>query len=124
MRTMRKAALVGGLATGALLFAGSGAQASEAAPEQLGGLPTDGLPLPANGLPVPTDAIPGLDAVPADQLPGVGAVLPQQEDHPDAVADKKHQGDDQQQGQAEAPAGPVDDLLGNLGGGLPVPLPF
>lgn len=120
---MRKAALVGGLATGALLFAGSGAQASEAAPEQLGGLPTDGLPLPTNGLPVPTDAIPGLDAIPADQLPGVGAVLPKQEVQPDAMADKKHQGDDQR-GQDEAPVGPVDDLLGNLGGGLPVPLPF
>ena len=121
---MRKAALVGGLATGALLFAGSGAPASEAAPEQLGGLPTDGLPLPTNGLPVPTDAIPGPDAVPADQLPGVGAVLPQQEVQPDATADKKHQGDDQRQVQDETPAGPVDDLLGNLGGGLPVPLPF
>lgn len=114
---MRKAALVGGLATGALLFAGSGAQAAETAPEQLGGLPTDGLPLP-------TDAIPGLDAVPTDQIPGVNNVLPKQDVQPDAKVDKKHQGDQQDQGQNQAPASPVDDLLGNLGGGLPVPLPF
>ena len=121
---MRKAALVGGLATGALLFAGSGAQAGETVPEQLGGLPTDGLPVPVDGLPIPTDAIPGLDAVPTDKIPGVNAVLPQQEDRPDAdVAEKQHQGDGVQD-QSEAPASPVGDLLGNLGGGLPVPLPF
>ncbi|GAB3220455.1 hypothetical protein GCM10027447_04870 [Glycomyces halotolerans] len=91
---MRRAALVGGLATGALLLTGTGAQAADVdqaaahtAPELLGGLPVPGLGGP--------------------HTPAAG-------DLADMTADV----------QPPAPSGAVDDLLGNLGGGLPVPLPF
>ncbi|WP_026925615.1 hypothetical protein [Glycomyces arizonensis] len=121
---MRKAALVGGIATGALLFTGSAAQAADAdveeagldavqsAPEQLGGL-TGALPLSSlKGVPLVGGLLGGL-------VPGQNGG---QADQTDPKTD--HEEADQAESSA-APAGsPVGDLLGDLGGGLPVPLPF
>jgi len=137
MRTVRTAGLVGGLATGALLLAGTAAQAADtevpestgdlvmATPEALGGLPVapDAVTGLAGGVTGGVaDKVPGMNALTA--VPGVDAQVPS---GPDAeakgdnvVADKT--ADEVKQ---EAPAGdPVTDLLSGLGGGLPVPLPF
>ena len=137
MRTVRTAGLVGGLATGALLLAGTAAQAADtventtddlvmATPEALGGLPvspdaatglagglTGGVTEKAPGL----DAVP-VDAVPVDSVPVLGAVAPV-----GAVTEAKGGQVDQV---PTAPLGslPAGDLLSGLGGGLPVPLPF
>jgi hypothetical protein len=140
MRTLRTAGLVGGLATGALLLAGTAAQAADTevpestgdlvttTPEALGGLPVspDAVTGIAGGVTDKvTDKVPGLNAV--DSIPGVNALLPS---GPDAEAKGGNAADkvtDQIKDQTdqEAPAGnPVTDLLSGLGGGLPVPLPF
>jgi hypothetical protein len=142
MRTMRTAGLVGGLATGALLIAGTAAQAAAdvapestgdlvmATPEALGGLPVspDAVTGLAGGV---TDKVPGLNAVPVDAIPGLGALVPSdgnEEAKGDKAADPVKSQDDDVKGQDdnEAPAAgdPVSDLLSGLGGGLPVPLPF
>jgi hypothetical protein len=143
MRTARTAGLVGGLATGALLIAGTAAQAGDdvapestgdlvmATPEALGGLPVspDAVTGIAGGV---TDKVPGLNAVPVDSLPGVGALVPNGDFDTEAKGDKvadPAKGDkvaDPIKGQDDmAPAGdPLSDLLSNLGGGLPLPLPF
>jgi hypothetical protein len=140
MRTVRTAGLVGGLATGALLIAGTAAQADDAVapesatdlimatPEALGGLPvsTDAVTDLAGGV---TDKVPGLGAL--DAVPGLDTVMPNQGDE-EAKGDKgvDHiQGQDgkgQGKGQDDmTDAGnPVTDLLSGLGGGLPLPLPF
>src|SRR5690606_25695190 len=112
-RTVRKAALVGGIATGALLFTGSAAQAADtdveeagldavqSAPEQLGGL-TGGLPGMGSldGLPLVGSLLGGL--VPSQATDQVDQVDPKA-DHHEAVQTES----------AEAPAGsPVGDLLG------------
>lgn len=140
MRTVRTAGLVGGLATGALLLAGTAAQAADtevpestgdlvmATPEALGGLPVspDAVTGLAGGVTGGVaDKVPGMNALTA--VPGVDALVPS---GPDAeakggnVTDKA--GDKvKDQVDTEAPAGnPVTDLLSGLGGGLPVPLPF
>jgi hypothetical protein len=137
MRTVRTAGLVGGLATGALLLAGTAAQAADnveestgdlvmATPEALGGLPVpaaDQVTGMASGV---TDKVPGLSAVSA--VPGLNMLVPSgsgEEVKTDKPAENPNKG-----GQDEAPQGspldalPVGDLLGGLGGGLPVPLPF
>jgi hypothetical protein len=195
MRTVRTAGLIGGLATGALLLAGTAAQAADteapestgdlvmATPEALGGLPVspDAVTGLTGGV---TDKVPGMDAV--SSVPGVGSLVPEAAvaeasgGHPtagailepdqlasdleqavpgsdvlaDAVAQVDAVGlgvtetnnmpeakgdkvkaqqdtsvDADQNTRAEAPAGPLGavpagDLLSNLGGGLPVPLPF
>ena len=140
MRTVRTAGLVGGLATGALLLAGTAAQAADtevpestgdlvmATPEALGGLPVapDAVTGLAGGVTGGVaDKVPGMNALTA--VPGVDAQVPSGPDAEakgdnvtDKTADKvKDQVD------TEAPAGnPVTDLLSGLGGGLPVPLPF
>ncbi|RRR99580.1 hypothetical protein [Glycomyces terrestris] len=135
MRTVRTAGLVGGLATGALLLAGTAAQAADvddnaekgagdlvtAAPDALGALPVnpDSLTGVAGGV---TDKVPGLSAVEA--VPGLNMLVPS---GPDAEAKTENPN---KGGQDQAPQGgpldglPVGDLLGGLGGGLPVPLPF
>ena len=136
MRTMRTAGLVGGLATGALLIAGTAAQAAAdvapesaddlvmATPEALGGLPVspDAVTGLAGGV---TDKVPGLNAVPLDMIPGLGALAPSGESDEEAKGDKAAD-PVQGQGDNEVPAAgnPVGDLLSGLGGGLPVPLPF
>lgn len=113
MRTARKAALVGGIATGALLFTGTAAQAADTEVDEAGNDAVQSTPEMLGGLPVPTDAVPGLNAVVPDQ----GLPLPLVDQLGDTKTDKDKP--------AAQPAGsPVDDLLGNLGGGLPVPLPF
>ncbi len=140
MRTVRTAGLVGGLATGALLLAGTAAQAADngveesagdlvaATPEALGGLPVapDQVTGMAGGL---TQQVPGLDAVSA--VPGLNMLVPSGPDA-EAKTDKpaenpakggQDQKDEEPQG-GPLDALPVDDLLGGLGGGLPVPLPF
>jgi hypothetical protein len=140
MRTVRTAGLVGGLATGALLLAGTAAQAADtevpestgdlvmATPEALGGLPVspDAVTGLAGGVTGGVaDKVPGMNALTA--VPGVDALVPSGPDAEakgDNVADKA--GDKvKDQVDTEAPAGnPVTDLLSGLGGGLPVPLPF
>lgn len=117
MRTMRKATLVGGIATGALLFAGSAAQADEPETEQAGLDAVQSAPELLDGLPVPTGAVPGLDAV--QSLP----VVPGAGDDAQAgdTAEKTVDTGDMADADVEQPAG---GLLGGLGGGLPVPLPF
>lgn len=136
MRTARTAGLLGGLATGALLLAGTAAQAADtveesagdlvaATPEALGGLPVspDAVTGMASGV---TDKVPGLSAVSA--VPGLDMLVPSGADA-EAKADKPAENPNKG-GQDEAPQGgpldglPVGDLLGGLGGGLPVPLPF
>lgn len=140
MRTARTAGLVGGLATGALLLAGTAAQAADtdaeasagdlvaATPEALGGLPVspDAVTGMASGVTggvadkVPgLNAIPGLDALPVDAVPGLDALAPS---GPDAEA-RGNAGQDAPSG-SPLDALPVGDLLSGLGGGLPVPLPF
>jgi hypothetical protein len=187
MRTMRTAGLIGGLATGALLLAGTAAQAADieapestgdlvmATPEALGGLPVspDAVTGLTGGV---TDKVPGMGAV--SSVPGVGSLVPEAAvaeasgGHPtagailepdqlasdleqavpgsDVLADALAQVDTvglgvtetdnmpeakgdkvnaDQNTRAEAPAGPLaavpgGDLLSDLGGGLPVPLPF
>jgi hypothetical protein len=145
MRTARTAGLVGGIATGALLLAGSAAQAAAtdveeqagdmvaATPEALGELPVS--PAAVTGLAGGvaggvTEGVPGLDAL--NTVPGLNAVMPS---GPDAEAktdvpvdvadpskaDKKNKDQTDDQGAAGDPLG---DLLSGLGGGLPVPLPF
>lgn len=136
MRTMRTAGLVGGIATGALLLAGSAAQAADTeAPESTGDLVTT-TPEALGGLPVSpdavtglaggvagtvTDKVPGMNAVGA--VPVVGSLVPAGSDAEAKggnVADKvKDQTD-----MVEPAGDPLGDLLANLGGGLPVGLPF
>ncbi|MEU6860456.1 hypothetical protein AB0B28_16495 [Glycomyces sp. NPDC046736] len=140
MRTARTAGLVGGLATGALLLAGGAAQAADtgaeesatdlvqATPEALGGLPVspDAVTGIAGGV---TSKVPGLNAIPVDAIPGLDAVVPagpSAEAKPEAPVGQVA---DQVKGQTgqEKPAdvgNPLTDLLSDLGGGLPVPLPF
>lgn len=145
MRTVRTAGLVGGLATGALLLAGTAAQAADtevpestgdlvtATPEALGGLPVspDAVTGLAGGVTSNvTDKVPGLGAV--DSIPGVNALLPSGPDAEakggdiaDQVKDQVKDKTDKDKTDQDEPAGnPVSDLLSNLGGGLPVPLPF
>lgn len=136
MRTVRTAGLVGGLATGALLLAGTAAQAADtevpestgdlvmATPEALGGLPVspDAVTGLAGGVTGGVaDKVPGMNALTA--VPGVDALVPS---GPDAEAKGGNVTDKvKDQVDTEAPAGnPVTDLLSGLGGGLPVPLPF
>lgn len=142
MRTARTAGLVGGLATGALLLAGSAAQAAEsgmeestdlvaATPEAFGGLPvapdqvTDAVGGVASQVPglnaLPVDAVPGLNALPVDAVPGLDALAPA------GPAAEAQTGTplDAVTGQLPVQDGnPLTDLLSGLGGGLPVPLPF
>ncbi|MDN3241885.1 hypothetical protein [Glycomyces tritici] len=144
MRTLRTAGLVGGLATGALLLAGTAAQAADTevpestgdlvttTPEALGGLPVspDAVTGLAGGVTDKvTDKVPGLDAV--DSIPGVNALLPSGPDAEakggnaaDKVADQVKDQVKDQNDQDEPAGNPVTDLLSGLGGGLPVPLPF
>jgi hypothetical protein len=149
MRTTRTAGLVGGIATGALLLAGSAAQAAPAdveesagdlvmaTPEALGGLPVS--PAAVTGLAGGvtggvTDQVPGLDAL--STVPGLDAVMPAGPSA-EAKADKPVDADDivdqvnssrndvKDDNDRSADAGdPLGDLLSGLGGGLPVPLPF
>jgi hypothetical protein len=114
MRTVRKATLVGGIATGALLLAGTAAQAAETEVEEAGLDAVQGAPDLLGGLPIPTDAVPGLDAVQNLPVPGLGGQPAEYQ-----VADVQKAGDE-----GEPSGNPVTDLLDNLGGGLPVPLPF
>lgn len=137
MRTVRTAGLIGGLATGALLLAGTAAQAADtevpestgdlvmATPEALGGLPVspDAVTGIAGGLTGGVaDKVPGMNALTA--VPGVNALVPAGPDAEAKGGDVADKVKDQ-----EVPAGPLDglpvgDLLSGLGGGLPVPLPF
>lgn len=117
MRNVRKATLVGGIATGALLFAGTAAQAAETEVEEAGLDAVQSAPELLGGLPVPTDAVPGLDAVQHLPVPGLGN---QPTEYQVTDADKAGGQADGDQSSGNA----VTDLLGNLGGGLPVPLPF
>lgn len=135
MRTARTAGLVGGLATGALLIAGTAAQADDAVttestgdlvmatPEALGGLPVspDAITGLTGGV---TDKVPGLNAVPIDAIPGVGALVPTGESYTEAKGDKVADKVKDQDDEAPAAGNPVTDLLSDLGGGLPLPLPF
>ncbi|HLU27890.1 MAG TPA: hypothetical protein VKZ65_05590 [Glycomyces sp.] len=114
---MRKATLVGGIATGALLFAGTAAQAAETEVEEAGLDAVQSAPDLLGGLPIPTDAVPGLDAVQNLPVPGLGNQPAEYQ-----VTDIKKK--DDQAGEDQSSGNPVTDLLGNLGGGLPVPLPF
>lgn len=149
MRTARTAGLIGGIATGALLLAGSAAQAAAtdaeeaagdlvaATPEALGGLPVspDAVTGLAGGVAGGvTDKVPGLDALNA--VPGLDAVMPAgpsaeaKGDQPvdaDEIVDHVNSSrndikDDN--GQSADAGDPLGDLLSGLGGGLPVPLPF
>jgi hypothetical protein len=140
MRTVRTAGLVGGLATGALLLAGTAAQAADTeVPESTGDL-VMATPEALGGLPVSPDAVTGLsggvtggvaDKVPGTNaltaVPGADALAPSGRDAEakgDSVVDKTA---DKVKDQTDvaAPAGnPATDLLSGLGGGLPVPLPF
>jgi hypothetical protein len=140
MRTVRTAGLVGGLATGALLLAGTAAQAADtevpestgdlvmATPEALGGLPVspDAVTGTAGGVAGGVaDKAPGMDALTA--VPGANALAPSGPDleakGDNVVTDKADTVKDQID--QEVPAGnPATDLLSGLGGGLPVPLPF
>ena len=141
MRTARTAGLVGGIATGALLLAGSAAQAAPAdveesagdlvmaTPEALGGLPVS--PAAVTGLAGGvTDKVPGLGAL--NTVPGLDAVMPAGQaaeakaDKPVDIADtidqaKPSRDDDNRSTDV---GDPLSDLLSGLGGGLPVPLPF
>jgi len=142
MRTMRTAGLVGGLATGALLLAGTAAQAADtveesagdlvmATPEALGGLPVspDAVTGVASGV---TSKVPGLNAIPVDAIPGLNALVPSgpsAEAKTDKPVDQVAGTDKTDKDQPADTAGPLDglpvgDLLSGLGGGLPVPLPF
>lgn len=136
MRTVRTAGLVGGLATGALLLTATGAQAADTevpasagdlvmtTPEALGGLPVSpnavtGL---AGGV---TDKVSGLDAV--DSVPGANALAPAGTDveaESDNVTEKAADQVKDQTDQVAPAGGEVTDLLSQLGGGLPVGLPF
>jgi hypothetical protein len=129
MRTVRTAGLVGGLATGALLLAGTAAQAADTeVPESTGDL-VMATPEALGGLPVSPDAVTGLTGGVtggvADKVPGMNALtaVPTAEAKGDNVVDKTA---DKVKDQTDvAPAGnPATDLLSGLGGGLPVPLPF
>jgi hypothetical protein len=153
MRTMRTAGLVGGLATGALLIAGTAAQAATdvapvdsigdlvmATPEALGGLPvsTDGLPVSTDGLPVSTDGVaglvgdvtgqvPGLNAVPVESIPGVGALVPNggsEEAKGDKAADPvKNKVDGAKNKNKDDDEAPAGDLVSDLLSGLGGGLP-
>ncbi|MCH7229263.1 hypothetical protein L0U85_00040 [Glycomyces sp. L485] len=128
---MRKATLVGGIATGALLLTGTAAQAAEVDVDDAGTDAVQSTPEMLGGLPIPTDAAPGLNSVvPPQALPApaldnevdntvnrTGHRVDQTVDQTDTQVDR---------GQLAAPetATPADELLGNLGGGLPAPLPF
>ncbi len=120
---MRKATFVGGIATGALLFAGTAAEAADAEADQADLDDVQAAPELLGGLPNPTGAVPGLDGLPVDSAPGLDTLAPSQT--APAPADARTDQTDMPADQGAAPAGsPVDDLLGDLGGGLPVPLPF
>lgn len=135
MRTVRTAGLVGGLATGALLLTGTAAQAADTeAPESTGDLVMT-TPEALGGLPVSPDAVTGLAGgvteVPGqsavDSLPGVNALLPAGPDAEakgDSVAEKAADKVKDQTDQVEPAGNQATDLLSQLGGGLPVGLPF
>jgi hypothetical protein len=142
MRTVRTAGLVGGLATGALLIAGTAAQADDAvAPESAGDL-VMATPEALGGLPVSTDMVVDLAGEVTDKVPGVAAVdavpgidLPQKGGAEEAeVVDKAVDYMQYQDSKGEVVKGQVDDLVGagsaatdllsDLGGGLPTQLPF
>lgn len=142
MRTARTAGLVGGLATGALLLAGTAAQAAgsdvdegaveessdlvAAAPEALGGLPVapDQVADVAGGLANSvTGKVPGLNALPVDAVPGLDA-LPLDAVVPAGPTAEANDGNAADQVPAQDGGNPLTDLLNSLGGGLPVPLPF
>ncbi|WP_133884096.1 hypothetical protein [Glycomyces sp. NRRL B-16210] len=141
MRTARTAGLVGGLATGALLLAGTAAQAADSAveessdlvaatPEALGGLPVapDQVTDVAGGLANSvTGKVPGLNALPVDAVPGLDA-LPLDAVVPASPTAEARDGVPADQVADQVPAqdagNPLADLLSGLGGGLPVPLPF
>lgn len=126
MRTVRKATLVGGIATGALLLAGSAAQAADTEVEEAGLDALQSAPDLLGGLPVPTDGVPGLDAV--QNLPVVPNATGQSAEQPvqavdaaESDADVLGLGDENEtDDSSDSPL----DLLGELGGGLPIPLPF
>jgi hypothetical protein len=74
-----------------------------------------------------TDKVPGLGAV--DSVPGVGALVPsgsgaEAEAKGHGVKDKDHDYNGQAPQASPLDALPMGDLLADLGGGLPVPLPF
>ncbi|GAA1661757.1 hypothetical protein GCM10009830_03670 [Glycomyces endophyticus] len=141
MRTVRTAGLVGGLATGALLLAGTAAQAADSVEESTGDLVT-ATPEALGGLPVSPDAVTGMASGVTDKVPGLSAVSavpglnmlvpagPDAEAKTDKPAENPNKGGQDEKPQDEEPQGgpldalPVGDLLGGLGGGLPVPLPF
>lgn len=136
MRTVRTAGLVGGLATGALLLTGTAAQAADTeVPESTGDLVMT-TPEALGGLPVSPDAVTGLAGGVTDKAPGLNAVdsVPGANALATAGRDAEAKGDnvtdaaaDQVTNQTDqvAPAGsPATDLLSQLGGGLPVGLPF
>nr|BFF22705.1 hypothetical protein GCM10025732_06700 [Glycomyces mayteni] len=77
-----------------------------------------------------TQQVPGLSAVSA--VPGLNMLVPSGPDaeaKTDQPAENPAKGGQDQKKDEEPQGGPldalpVDDLLGGLGGGLPVPLPF
>ncbi len=126
-RTVRKATLIGGIATGALLFAGSAAQASEAPLDDAGLDAIQSVPDRVfDGVQVPADAVPGLDAVkdlPSSALDKLGLDLKGGQDGEPASEDVTAES----AGVVDAvdtAGGTVGELLDNLGGGLPAKLPF
>lgn len=126
-RTVRKATLVGGIATGALLFAGSAAQASEVPLEDAGLDAIKSVPDQVfDRMQFPTDAVPGLDVVqdlPASAIDNLGLDLqeaPDAEPVSDAVTVESAGVVDA----VDTAGGTVGNLLDRLGGGLPTQLPF
>jgi hypothetical protein len=113
-RTVRKAALVGGIATGALLFTGSAAQAADTDVEEAGLDAVQSAPEQLGGL---TGGLPGMGSLEGVPLVGslLGGLVPSQAtDQVDQAGPKMdHEEADQAAGSG-----------GVLGGGLPVPLPF
>ncbi|MQM26655.1 hypothetical protein [Glycomyces albidus] len=73
MRTVRTAGLVGGLATGALLLAGTAVQAADNVEESAGDL-VMATPEALGGLPVSSDAVGGVTSGVTEKVPGLGAV--------------------------------------------------
>lgn len=126
-RTVRKAALVGGIATGALLFAGSAAQASETPLEDAGLDAIQSVPDRVfDGVQIPADVVPGLDVVqdlPSSALDKLDLGLQGEQDgepaSDDVIAESAGVVD-----AVDTVGGTVGELLDNLGGGLPADLPF
>lgn len=73
MRTVRTAGLVGGLATGALLLAGTAAQAVDNVEESAGDL-VMATPEALGGIPVSSDTVGGMTSGVTEKVPGLGAV--------------------------------------------------